>query len=320
MKAIRINEFGSPEVMKYQEVAEPAPEAGQVLVRIKAVGVNPVEAYIRSGGYARKPSLPYTPGADGAGVVDAVGKDVTGFKKGDRVYTSGSVTGTYAEAAACEQRHVHPLPGRISFQQGACIGVPYGTAFRALFQRARAAAGETVLVHGATGGVGIAAVQMAKAAGCLVIATGGTERGRGLLSAQGIKHVLDHTAPGYLDAVAPLTGGRGADVVLEMLANVNLARDLTVLAKNGRVVVIGSRGAVEIDPRDLMARDASVLGMTLFNASAADIASIHAAVIAGLINQTYNPVVGKEIPLKDAPAAHKAVMDKGAYGKIILIP
>jgi NADPH2:quinone reductase len=320
MKAIRVHEFGAPDVMKYEETEGLRPGEGQVLVKIIAAGVNPVEAYIRSGTYARKPALPYTPGADGAGIVEEIGAGVLSCKTGDRVYTSGSVTGTYAETAVCLEHHIHLLPKNVSFQQGAALGVPYGTAYRALFQRAHAVAGETVLIHGATGGVGIAAVQLSLAAGLTVIATGGSERGRALLAGQCVEHVLDHSSPEYLDTIKSLTADRGVDVVLEMLANVNLARDLRILAKNGRVVVIGNRGTVEIDPRDMMARDSAILGMTLFNASQSDLRTIHAGIVAGLSNTTLRPVIGKEIPLKDAPLAHQAVMDKGAYGKIVLIP
>jgi NADPH:quinone reductase len=320
MKAIKIHEFGAPDVMKYEETDSIHAGAGQVLVKIIAAGVNPVEAYIRSGAYAREPALPYTPGADSAGIVEEVGAGIVSYKTGDRVYTSGSITGTYAETAVCAEHQVHPLPKNVSFQQGAALGVPYGTAYRALFQRAHAVAGETVLIHGATGGVGIAAVQLSLAAGCAVIATGGSERGRALLGAQCVEHVLDHTSPGYLDTIKSLTADRGVDIVLEMLANVNLSKDLKILAKNGRVVVIGNRGTVEIDPRDMMARDSAILGMTLFNANETDLKTIHAGLVAGLSNNTLRPVIGKEFPLKNAPQAHEAVMDKGAYGKIILIP
>jgi NADPH2:quinone reductase len=153
-----------------------------------------------------------------------------------------------------------------------------------------------------------------------VIATGGSDRGRSLLASQGATHVLDHSSPAYLKVIPSLTADHGVDVVLEMLANVNLASDLGLLAKNGRVVVIGSRGAVQIDPRDLMGRDAAVMGMTLFNASASDLVSIHAALGAGLSNGSLTPVIGKEIPLKDAPMAHREIMNPGAYGKIVLVP
>jgi NADPH2:quinone reductase len=186
--------------------------------------------------------------------------------------------------------------------------------------RARARPGETVLVHGASGGVGIAAVQIARKLGARVIGTAGTAEGVALVRSQGAHHVLNHRDSGYLQQVPALTGGHGVDVVLEMLANVNLDQDLDLLAQHGRVVIIGSRGRVEIDPRKTMARDAAILGMTLFNATREDLEEIHAGLVAGLENGTLNPVIAKELPLAQAPQAHVAVMEPGALGKIVLIP
>jgi len=320
MKAIRVHEFGGPEVLHLEEVPEPQPSAGQVIVRIAAAGVNPVETYIRSGTYALKPPLPYTPGSDGAGTVAAVGQGVTRFAVGDRVYLAGSLSGTYAERALCEEGSLVPLPANTSFAQGAALYVPYGTAYQALFRRAKAHSGETLLVHGASGGVGIAAVQMARAAGLRVTGTAGTDRGRELVLAEGAHDALDHSAADHFEKALALTGGRGYDVIVEMLANVNLARDLTILARDGRVVVIGSRAPIEINPRDAMMRDASILGMTLRNATPADLAAIYAALAAGLENGTLRPVIGQQIPLAEAPRAHTAVMEPGAYGKIVLVP
>jgi NADPH2:quinone reductase len=320
MKAIRVHEFGGPEQLKLEEVTDPQAGACQVLVRVHAVGINPVEVYIRSGAYVMKPPLPYTPGMDAAGVVEAVGEEVTRVRAGDRVYVAGSLTGTYAELTLCEEHQVHPLPATLSFAQGAGVGVPYATAYRALFLRAQAVPGETVFVHGATGGVGLAATQLACAAGLRVIGTGGTEEGRRLALEQGAQEVLDHHAAGYLDKLLELTNGRGADVVLEMLANVNLGKDLEVVAKRGRIVVIGNRGSIEINPRLAMTRDASILGMSLINATKEELSSIHAALVAGLENGTLRPVVARELPLADAAAAHIAVLEPGAQGKMVLIP
>jgi NADPH2:quinone reductase len=320
MKAIRIHAFGGPEVMKFEEVQEPKPGPGQVLIKVLAAGVNPVDCYIRSGLYPLKPQLPFTPGMDAAGVVESVGEGVTRVKVGDRVYVAGTVSGSYAEKTQCEEARVFRLPQKISFAQGACLGVPYGAAYRALFHRAQAVPGETVLVHGASGGVGIAAVQLARAAGMHVIGTSGTERGRLLVSEQGARHVFDHHAADYLEQIPKMTGGTGVDVILEMLANVNLGKDLGILAPNGRVVIIGSRGTVEIDPRDAMRRDAAILGMVLMNASEGDIFSIHAALGAGLENGSLNPVVGKEMPMNETARAHHEIMESSAYGKIVLIP
>jgi NADPH:quinone reductase len=316
MRAIRVHAFGGPEVLQTEQVDDPAPRANQVLVRVRAAGVNPVETYVRSGSYASVPKLPYTPGSDCAGEVEAVGEGAP-FSKGDRVFTSGSLTGTYAERTLCDAATVHKLPASLSFAKGAALGVPYATAYRALFQRAKAIPAERVLVHGASGGVGIAAVQMARAAGLFVVGTAGSEEGRKLVLAQGAHHALDHAE---LDAAMRLTGGRGFDVVVEMLANVNLGRDLTALAPGGRVIVVGSRGPVEVNPRDLMTRDAAVLGMVLPNASPAERASLWAAIGAGLERNTLVPVVGLELPLSEAPRAHREVLSAKALGKIVLVP
>lgn len=320
MKAIRVQQFGGPEVMGLLKVPDLKPAPGQVTVRVKATGVNPVDVYIRSGTYWRKPDLPYTPGMDAAGVVESIGEGITRVSVGDRVYTAGTISGAYAEQALCSESQLHRLPCGVSYSQGAALGVPYATAYRALFQRAAAKPGETVLIHGASGGVGIAAVQLSRSAGMMVLGTAGTDRGRDLVSRQGAHHVLDHHAPDYLQQVLALTKGPGVEVILEMLANVNLGKDLKVLARFGRLVVIGSRDTAEIDPRDLMSRDGAILGMSLFNASEREISSIHAALGAGLENGTLCPIVGQEMPLADAARAHQAVMKSAAYGKIVLVP
>ena len=319
MKAIRIHQSGDPSVMKLEDVPDPTPAAGQVLIIVHAIGVNPVDTYIRGGIYGQR-DLPYTPGFDAAGMIEAAGTGVKHFKAGDRVYIAGSVSGAYAQKALCLEHQAHPLPKHISLAQGAALGVPYATAYRAMFISGKAKPAETVLVHGASGGVGTAAVQLARAAGLVVFGTAGTEQGRKLVAEQGAHHVLDHHDPDYLKRLMDLTGGAGVDLILEMLANVNLGKDLTILAKFGRVVVIGSRGPVEIDARNTMGRDADIRGMTLMNADEKELRSIHAALIAGLENRTLNPIIGKEMPLAEAPRAHEEVMKSGAYGKIVLVP
>jgi NADPH2:quinone reductase len=319
MKAIVVREFGPPGVMKLEDVPDPKPGAGEVIVRVRAVGVNPVDTYIRAGAYARKPSLPYTPGTDVGGIVESIGSGVTRVRPGDRVYAH-AVVGGCAELARCEEWQVHPLPEHISFQQGAAIGVPYATAWRALFIRAGSRAGETLLVHGASGGVGTAALQIARSHGMRVIGTAGSDTGVEHVRQQGAHEVLNHRDAGYMDRILPFTGGSGVNVVLEMLANANLDKDLDVLAFRGRIVVIGSRGRVEIDPRKTMGKDAAILGMTLFNATREEFVEIHAGIRAGLDNGTLTPVIGREMPLEEAARAHEAVMEAGALGKIVLVP
>jgi NADPH2:quinone reductase len=319
MKAIRVNEFGGPEVLRLEEVVTQQPTPGQVLIRMHAIGVNPVETYIRAGTYARLPALPYTPGNDGAGVVEQIGDSVTEFKLGDHVYTAGSLSGTYADFALCRTDQAHRLPENASFAQGAAMGTPYATAYRGLFQRAEAKPGETVLVHGASGGVGTAAVQLARARGLRVLGTAGSDEGRKLAREQGAHEVFDHRAPDHFEQIMNATNERGVDVIVELLANVNLGKDLTILAKGGRVAIVGSRGRVEIDPRDTMQRDVDLRGMVLPNTPPAEMASIHAALVAGLENGTLRPVIGKEFPLAAAAQAHRAVSESAALGKIVLV-
>jgi len=319
MKAIVVHAFGGPEVMKVEDVPVPSPGDSQVLIKVEAIGVNPVDAYIRTGTYARKPQLPYTPHTDIAGTIEAVGSSVKRFKPGERVYGFGG-SGGGAELAVAEEWQVQPLPANVTFQQGAALGVPYGTAWRALFIRAHARPGETVLVHGASGGVGIAAVQIGRAHGMRVLGTAGTTEGLQLIREQGAHAAFNHHDGDYQSAILAATGGRGVDLVLEMLANVNLDHDLELLALKGRVVVIGNRGRVEIDPRRTMGKDAAILGMTLFNATAEEFREIHAGLVAGLESGTLRPVIGQVFPMSEVRKAHEAVMGSGAFGKIVLMP
>lgn len=320
MKAIVVKEFGAPEVMRLEEVADLQPAENQVLVRVAAAGINPVDAYIRTGTHAQKPNLPYTPGKDAAGVVEAVGENDSRVKIGDRVYTADSISGTYAEFALCAENQVHRLPENVSFEQGAGIFVPYATAYRALFQKAKPRAGETVLVHGASGGVGVASIQWAKHAGLKVIGTAGSEEGKRLVKEQGADFVFDHTSENYLDEIKTATGGKGVDIILEMLANVNLQKDFDVLAMSGRVSIIGNRGSLDFNPRVIMGRDATVYGIMLFSASREEMEQINAAIYDGLSHGYLNPIVGKTFSLAEAAAAHHAVLEEKAFGKIVLVP
>ena len=319
MKAIRVHEFGGPEVLKLEDVTTPKPSSGEVLVRIHAAGVNPYDTYMRAGTYAVKPPLPCTPGSDGAGVVELVGEGVKKIKKGDRVYTARTLTGAYAEYALALEEQLHPLPEKIDFKQGAGIWVPYGTAYHALYHSAKAHASETVLVHGASGGVGIAALQIARGMGLKVLGTAGTPKGLELAKREGAHQVFDHRKAGYQDAILQATDNRGVDIILEMLANVNLPYDTKLLANNGRVIVIGSRGEVTINPRELMGRRASIRAFTLWGITAAEEADIHAGLFAGLENGTLDPVVGKVLPLPEASRAHTEILEPGSAGKIVLV-
>jgi NADPH2:quinone reductase len=319
MKAIVVHEFGGPEVLKLEEIPTPKPAAGQVLVRVHAIGVNPYDTAMRAGTYAVKPPLPYTPGSDGAGVIEAVGPAGSHVVMGDRVYMAKTVTGAYAEYAIALDSQVHPLPANITFAQGAGIWVPYGTAYHALYHVAQVHAAETVLIHGASGGVGIAAVQLARVLGLTVFGTASTEKGRDLVLREGAHQVFDHSKPGYLGEIMKATSGRGVDIILEMLANVNLANDMRHIATNGRIIVIGSRGEISINPRDLMSRRGSIRAFTLWALTQTEETEIHAGISAGLENGTLRPVIGKELPLAEAARAQTEILTSGAAGKIVLL-
>ncbi len=320
MKAIIVREFGEPSVMKVEETDIPQPSVTQVLVKVYAAGVNPVDTYLRTGIHAHAPKLPYTPGKDGAGVVEAVGEAVTKWKAGDRVYTADSLTGTYAEYSLCEELQLGRLPDTVSFEQGAGIWTPYATSYRALFQKAAAKAGETVLIHGASGGVGLAAVQWAKMNGLTVIGTASSEEGKQLILDNGADHVFDHTEPEHFTEILSVTGGKGVDLILEMLANVNLENDFRCLAMFGRIVVVGNRGSIEFTPRLAMTKDATIYGMSLFNSPQSERDEIHAAIFDGLSKVALNPFVRESIPLIDAPRSHREVIESKGLGKVILVP
>ncbi|MDH3234926.1 MAG: NADPH:quinone reductase [Alphaproteobacteria bacterium] len=324
MRAIRAHEFGDPEVMKLEEVLDPVAGPGEILIKIEAIGVNPVDTYIRSGVYAMLPELPYTPGGDAAGTVEALGDGVSGFAVGDRVYMAGIAIrrnqGATAEKAAVPAGAIFHLPDNASFAAGAALGVPYATAYYGLFLRGQARPGDTLFVHGASGAVGTAAVQMARAHGMTVIGSAGTDKGKQLVLDQGAHHAVDHTSDGYIDEIRGLTGGNGPNLILEMLANVNLAKDLDVVAKYGRIVVIGNRGEIEINPRATMMKNLDVVGLALPNASDDEMALIHAGLRAGLESSVLNPVIGREMAMDEAAASHHAVLEPGAFGKIVLKP
>lgn len=311
MKAIQVRAYGGPEVLALGEVPEPSsPGPGEVLVSVRAAGVNPVDVYLHTGQYTRKIALPYTPGSDAAGVVEAVGHGVF-LQPGERVYVNA--TGTYAQKILVPGSRAWRLPDALSFEQGAAIGVPYATAHRALFHCGGARAGETVLIHGASGGVGTAAVQLAKAARLTVIGTAGGPEGVAFLNTLGVDRALDHRRPGYLDGVEP-------DLIVEMLANQNLAEDLRIAKLRGRVVLIGSRGTIAVDPRVTMTKDLTVRGMSLFNVSEPERAAIHASLADGFASGALKPLIAARFPLADAAKAHAAVMAPGARGKIVLLP
>ncbi|KAM4721227.1 quinone oxidoreductase isoform 2-T3 [Rhinophrynus dorsalis] len=320
MRAIRVFEFGKADVLKLcSDVPIPVPGENQVLIRVHACGINPVETYIRAGTYVRKPSLPYTPGTDVSGVIEDVGKHVTSFKKGDRVFTTSTITGGYAEYAVSSVDTVYPLPEQLSFKQGAAISIPYFTAYRALFSKAHTRPGEVVLVHGASGGVGIAACQIARAYGFKVFGTAGTPQGLNLVLQNGAHKVFNHREKDYITKIQEAAGGEGINVIIEMLSNVNLSNDLKLLSARGRVIIVGCRGPIEINPRDTMAKELSIIGVSLFS-STKEWNESAAAFFAGMEAGWLKPLIGHEYQLDKASQAHEDIIQSsGATGKMVFV-
>lgn len=315
MQAVVVSRFGGPEVLMVSLVPDPTPGPGEVLVQVRAVGVNPVETYIRSGQYAALPELPYIPGTDAAGDVLEVGPEVTRVGVGDRVYLTGK--GTYAGKTVAPSERVSKLPDTVSYEAGAALGIPYATAYRALFLVGQASPdGGWVLVHGASGAVGIAALQWGRMRGLRMVGTASTERGRRLIEAEGFPALGHHD----WDEAMGLTGGEGFDLIVEMAAHISLGDDIPTLKPGGRVAVVGSRGPVTINPRDLMSREASIVGVMNGWSTPNEREQMNRELAEGLTSGRLKPVVGRRYPLTAASDAHRAVMEPGAYGKIVLIP
>ncbi|XP_022069377.1 quinone oxidoreductase-like [Acanthochromis polyacanthus] len=318
MKAVRVSEFGAPSVLKVASVSIPQPGIGKVLIRVHACGVNPVETYVRAGNF-EKPPLPYTPGSDAAGVVEAVGKEVTSVKKGDRVYTTATESGSYAEYTVAAEDCVHKLPDAVDFAQGAAIGIPYFTAFRALVHKARVKAGQTILIHGASGGTGMATCQLARSMGLKVLGTAGTEDGTKMITKNGAHLAFNHRKKGYTDKIMAATGGKGVDVIVEMLANSNLNKDVEMVAKGGRIVIIGSRGTIEIDPVNIMVKEVLVMGVLIFLATLEETKECEEYLYSGMEAGWLRPLIGPKYKLDKAAQAHTDIIESsGATGKMIL--
>uniref|UniRef100_A0A672G7N9 Quinone oxidoreductase-like n=2 Tax=Salarias fasciatus TaxID=181472 RepID=A0A672G7N9_SALFA len=320
MRAARVTDYGAPSVIKLsKDVSVPQPGPKQVLIRVHACGVNPVETYIRAGTFGEKRSLPFVLGTDAAGVVEAVGEGVTAVKAGDRVFTTATESGAYAEFTVAPEANVHKLHDALDFSQGAAIGIPYFTAYRALVHKAHAKPGETVLIHGASGGVGVATCQLARAMGLTVLGTAGTPDGMKLILKNGAHLAFNHRDKGYTDKITEATGGKGVDVIVEMLSNVNLNTDIQLVARGGRIIVIGARGPVEITPVDTMIKECSIIGVVIFYATPEEMKESAALFFRGMEAGWLRPVIGSKYPLEKAAQAHHDLIESpGATGKVIL--
>ena len=321
MKAIRVHQTGGPEVLQLESVPIPKPGGNEILVHVKAAGVIPLDIKIRAGilpAQAFGMELPYIPGVECAGTIEDLGTGVIDFKKGDRVYVSRNISGTYAEYCLASATYVHPLPNVVTFAEGAGLSVSYLTAYQALFQQASAKPGDTVLVHGASGGVGTAAVQIARAFGMKVIGTAGSPEGIELIKKIGAHFVFNHHQEGYIEEIRTIAGDSGINVIVEVFANKNLENDLTLLATDGQIAIVGG-GAGKSAFSPTLTKAANIFNVSYFKAAEGQLAESHTAIQNGVEKGWLRPVLGHEFPLERARDAHTAVVSgSGSKGKIIL--
>uniref|UniRef100_A0A1I7WTB5 PKS_ER domain-containing protein n=1 Tax=Heterorhabditis bacteriophora TaxID=37862 RepID=A0A1I7WTB5_HETBA len=250
-----------------------------------------------------------------------VGSLVTHVKKGDRVWFVNSLSGSSAEY--CVVQKVFLLPKGISYYEGACIGVPYMSAYRAMFLLGKAKKGDTVFVHGASGGVGLAAVQLASWRGITVFGTAGSEEGMKLVKANGAVEVFNHRRDGYIDEIKRKCSQGivlGFDLIVEMAAHINLGTDLGLLSRGGKVAVVGNREETTIDARLLMMKESSIFGMALANSSDADLSEMGEEINSFLSSSSRRPVFNKKYALEELPIAHDDIINQsGALGNLVLV-
>ena len=321
MKAMRASQFGGPEVLLLEDAPDPQVQAGQVQIRVRAAGINPADL-VRLSGRLGQPPLPYIPGTDVCGEVEAVGAGVSNAKVGDRI-CGRAFAGGYAEKTCLVANEVVPLPANLSWEEGAAIPIPFFTAYRALFHKAQLRPGETVLVSAGGGGVGVAAIQLAKVAHARVLTTVGSrekvERTREL----GADLAINYREQDFATEVQKATGGKGANVIIENVAADNLAKDFAAVALNGRIVLIGTGTGKTADASfgvfGALFKDVAVLGMSLVNAGPV-IQEMAAAVMQLFAAGCIKAVVSRTYPLTSASEALGDLIAGRVFGKLVLCP
>lgn len=324
MKAVNVEEFGEPGVLIYGEAERPAPGEGEVLIEVKSAGINYADTMRRRNQYVERQTLPFTPGSEVAGVVSELGQGIEGLSVGDRVVTLLG-TGGYAEYAVAPAASVIPLPEGLGFDEAAAIPLQGLTAYHCIKTSGALQPGESVLVHAAAGGVGSLAVQMAKLLGAgTVIATASTPEKLELAESLGADVLIDYTEDGWVEQVREATGGKGADVILEMVGGDFLAQNLKCLNVFGRMVVFGAasgeRGSIV--PVDLMKRCHAIVGFYLPQIlGRPDLLGPSLQEVLGWISTgEVKLIIGGAYPLEDVATAHADLEGRKTTGKLLLNP
>jgi NADPH2:quinone reductase len=323
VKAVVCEAFGGPEVLALREVADPpAPGAGEVQVRIRARGAQYVDVLMLAGKYQFRPEPPFIPGSEAAGEVVAVGPDVTRLGIGDRVMSRHRL-GALAELGNANAENCDLIPGGLSIEEAAVFRGAYSTAYHALLQRGRLAAGERVLIHGAAGGIGIPAIQIAKLFGAEVIATASTEEKRSVCRAEGADHAIDYLG-GFRDKVIELTGGRGVDIVYDPVNGLTFEESLRCLAWGGRILILGFLGGPPALARTnyLLIKGIEAIGVRIggLMESQPETAAANAKALLELAGQgKLKPRIWRRFPLAEAAEAMQALIDRKVIGKAVLV-
>jgi len=324
MRAVVVDRWLGPKDLTVREVPEPTPRAGQVVIDVEAAGCNFFDILLVQGKYQMKPPFPFTPGAEVAGTVRELGPDVSGVAVGDRVF-AGLALGAFAERVAVPASALHPMPGGMSFPEAAAFPVVYPTSYAALVLRADLRAGETLLVHAAAGGVGVAAVQIGKALGAHVIATAGGADKLEVARRAGADLAIDYSSGDWVEAVKQATGGRGADVIYDPVGGEIFEGSMKCIAWNGRLLVIGFAGGTipEVKANRILLKNISVVGLH-WGAYALNEPARVPEVFAGLAKLYeaghVRPLIFGTYSLDDVPKALEALGSRGSFGKVIIAP
>jgi len=323
VKAVVCEAFGGPEVLALREVPDPPPPgSGEVQVRIRARGTQYVDVLMLAGKYQFRPEPPFIPGSEAAGEVVAVGPDVTRFKTGDRVMSRHRL-GAFAERGNAAAENCDPIPDRMSLEEAAVFRGAYSTAYHALLQRGRLTAGDRVLIHGAAGGIGLPAIQIAKLFGAEVIATASTEEKRSACRAEGADHAIDYQS-GFRDKVMELTGGRGVDIIYDPVNGPTFEESLRCLAWSGRILILGFLGGPPAAARTnyLLIKGIEAIGVRIggLNEAHPEIAAANTEALLDLAEQgKLKPRIWRRYPLAQAGDAIQALINRQVIGKVVLV-
>jgi NADPH2:quinone reductase len=323
MKAMLCERFGGPEVLAEREVPDPPPPGvGEIQIRIEARGVQYVDVLMLAGTYQFRPEPPFVPGGEAAGHVVAVGPDVTGFATGDAVMSRHPL-GAFAELGNAKAILCDRVPAGLSMAEAGVFRGAYTTAYHALLQRGRIREGEWVLVHGAAGGIGIAAIQMAKIFGAKVIATASSEEKRRACLEEGADHAIDYRA-GFVDQVKELTGGRGVDIVYDPIGDKVAEESLRCLAWGGRLLILGflGGGPTNIKSNYLLIKGIDAIGVRIggLNDASPALAIANMKALIALADQgKLRPRISHRFRLSQAAEALRAVIDRAVIGKAVLL-